>query len=92
MAELTRISISLEEALLAAFDRSAAARGYTNRSEAIRDLIRDHLVREESRAGSGGRPNRLASYARFAAGSVRHTNARASTFIASVACSGWVSW
>ena len=54
MAELTRISISLEEALLAAFDQNAAARGYTNRSEAIRDLIRDHLIREESRAGSGG--------------------------------------
>jgi CopG family nickel-responsive transcriptional regulator len=54
MAELTRISISLEEALLAAFDRNAAARGYTNRSEAIRDLIRDHLIRAESRGGSGG--------------------------------------
>ena len=47
MAELTRISISLEDALLTAFDRSNAAKGYPTRSEAIRDLIRDRLLREE---------------------------------------------
>ena len=41
MADLTRISISLETALLESFDRSSGARGYQNRSEAIRDLIRD---------------------------------------------------
>jgi CopG family nickel-responsive transcriptional regulator len=46
MAELTRVSISLETALLEAFDKSNAARGYVTRSEAIRDLIRDRLVRE----------------------------------------------
>jgi CopG family nickel-responsive transcriptional regulator len=51
MAELTRISISLESALLEAFDSSNAARGYPTRSEAIRDLIRDYLVREEARKG-----------------------------------------
>ena len=48
MAELTRISISLEGALLAAFDRSNAAKGYATRSEAIRDLIRDRLIREDA--------------------------------------------
>jgi CopG family nickel-responsive transcriptional regulator len=53
MADLTRISISLESALLDAFDRSNAARGYPTRSEAIRDLIRDYLVRQEGKAVSG---------------------------------------
>jgi len=48
MADLTRISISLESALLAAFDQRNEARGYPTRSEAIRDLIRDRLIREES--------------------------------------------
>ena len=50
MNDLTRISISLETSLLEAFDRSNTARGYTTRSEAIRDLIRDRLVREEATA------------------------------------------
>jgi CopG family nickel-responsive transcriptional regulator len=53
MADLTRISISLESALLAAFDRSNGARGYATRSEAIRDLIRDRLIREEGTAAKG---------------------------------------
>jgi CopG family nickel-responsive transcriptional regulator len=48
MADLTRVSISLETALLGAFDLFLAARGYENRSEAIRDLIRDRLVKEEA--------------------------------------------
>jgi len=50
MNDLTRISISLETSLLDAFDRSNTARGYATRSEAIRDLIRDRLVREEATA------------------------------------------
>src|SRR5213080_4292991 len=53
MPELTRISISLEDALLKAFDRSSAAKGYATRSEAIRDLIRDRLIREEAEQGKG---------------------------------------
>jgi CopG family nickel-responsive transcriptional regulator len=53
MPELTRVSISLESALLEAFDRSNAAKGYPTRSEAIRDLIRDHLIREEAKRGDG---------------------------------------
>ena len=44
MAELTRISISLEGALLVAFDKSNAAKGYATRSEAIRD----RLIREDA--------------------------------------------
>lgn len=60
MADLSRISISLENALLTAFDRSIAARGYTGRSEAIRDLIRDHLIREESKGTKGGQAEQVA--------------------------------
>src|ERR1700756_2575491 len=48
MPDLTRISISLESALLDAFDERNAAKGYATRSEAIRDLIRDRLIREET--------------------------------------------
>ena len=52
MEGLTRISISLESALLDAFDRSIQAKGYATRSEAIRDLIRDRLIREEALSGA----------------------------------------
>ena len=44
---LERIGISLEEELLARFDRVIEEKGYVNRSEAIRDLIRDALVQRE---------------------------------------------
>jgi CopG family nickel-responsive transcriptional regulator len=54
MAELTRVSISLETALLEAFDSFLADKGYATRSEAIRDLIRDRLVREEARQHKDG--------------------------------------
>jgi CopG family transcriptional regulator, nickel-responsive regulator len=53
MTDLTRISISLESTLLEAFDRYLAAKQYATRSEAIRDLIRDRLIREESEHGVG---------------------------------------
>lgn len=53
MTDLTRISISLETALLEAFDRYLAAKHYATRSEAIRDLIRDRLVHEEAEQGAG---------------------------------------
>jgi CopG family nickel-responsive transcriptional regulator len=53
MADLTRISISLENALLKAFDRNIEGRGYGTRSEAIRDLIRDRLIREEGKGDEG---------------------------------------
>ena len=41
---LARIAISIDAKLMDRFDRSIEEKGYTNRSEAIRDLIRDHLV------------------------------------------------
>jgi CopG family transcriptional regulator, nickel-responsive regulator len=53
MAELTRVSISLEERLLDAFDKHITERGYANRSEAIRDLIRDRLVHEQAGGAAG---------------------------------------
>jgi CopG family transcriptional regulator, nickel-responsive regulator len=53
MAELTRVTISLEENLLEAFDKLIASKGYATRSEAIRDLIRDLLIRQEARSHDG---------------------------------------
>lgn len=44
MTELTRTGVSIEEDLLQKFDQLIARRGYKNRSEAIRDLIRESLV------------------------------------------------
>lgn len=48
MGDLSRIGIALDSELLERFDHSIARRGYTNRSEAFRDLIRDRLVSEQT--------------------------------------------
>jgi CopG family nickel-responsive transcriptional regulator len=50
MGVLSRIGIALDSDLLKRFDRSIQRRGYTNRSEAFRDLIRDRLVTEQTAA------------------------------------------
>lgn len=47
MAGITRFGVSLEGRLLKRFDRLIDRKGYANRSEAIRDLIRESLVREQ---------------------------------------------
>ncbi len=47
MAGITRFGVSLDERLLAKFDRLNGRKGYATRSEAIRDLIRESLVREQ---------------------------------------------
>ena len=47
MSKLERLSITLPKELAAAFDKRNKRKGYENRSEAIRDLIREALVREE---------------------------------------------
>jgi CopG family nickel-responsive transcriptional regulator len=44
MTELIRTGVSIEQDLLTKFDRVIAKRGYKNRSEALRDLMRDSLV------------------------------------------------
>jgi len=50
MGILSRIGIALDSDLLKRFDRSIERRGYTNRSEAFRDLIRDRLVTDQTAA------------------------------------------
>jgi CopG family nickel-responsive transcriptional regulator len=47
MADLVRFGVSIPDDLLDKFDVLIAEKGYTNRSEAIRDLIRDRLVEDE---------------------------------------------
>jgi CopG family nickel-responsive transcriptional regulator len=47
MSKLIRFGVSLEEDLLNKFDRHIKRNKYTNRSEAIRDLIRSELIKEE---------------------------------------------
>jgi CopG family nickel-responsive transcriptional regulator len=47
---LSRIGIAIDTDLLNRFDRSIRNSGYTNRSEAFRDLIRDRLVSETTSA------------------------------------------
>jgi CopG family nickel-responsive transcriptional regulator len=44
MSVLSRIGVAIDSELLKKFDRLITQRGYTNRSEAFRDLIRDELV------------------------------------------------
>ena len=51
MAQIDRFSVSLDTELLAAFDRHIAERRYENRSEAVRDMIRDQLL--TARLGHG---------------------------------------
>ena len=46
MGELSRIGVAIDSDLLEQFDELIARRGYTNRSEAFRDLIRGELVEE----------------------------------------------
>lgn len=47
MSKLVRFGVSLEEDLLTRFDRLIKQRKYTNRSEALRDMIREELVKKE---------------------------------------------
>jgi len=44
LSGLIRFGISMEKELLARLDQEIVKRGYPNRSEAIRDLIRNQLV------------------------------------------------
>lgn len=44
MGNLARFGVSMEHELLAAFDELIAEKGYANRSEAVRDLVRQALV------------------------------------------------
>ena len=44
MSQLVRFGVSIEDSLLADFDRVIEEKGYASRSEAFRDLIRGYLV------------------------------------------------
>jgi CopG family nickel-responsive transcriptional regulator len=46
MSGLSRIGVAIDSKLLEKFDQLITKRGYTNRSEAFRDLIRDELVQK----------------------------------------------
>jgi CopG family transcriptional regulator, nickel-responsive regulator len=48
MGILSRIGVALDSDLLERFDHCISRQGYTNRSEAFRDLIRDKLVAEKT--------------------------------------------
>ncbi len=47
MNDITRFGISIPSNLMEEFDKKIEEKMYTNRSEAIRDLIRDFLVKEK---------------------------------------------
>jgi CopG family nickel-responsive transcriptional regulator len=50
MSNLIRFGISVQDELLESFDGLSAERGYSNRSEAVRDLMRDALVQSRVKA------------------------------------------
>ncbi len=47
MSKIERIGVSVADDLLRQFDRLIEQKGYANRSEAIRDLIRESLAQEQ---------------------------------------------
>ncbi len=51
MSDLVRFGVSIDGQLMKKYDSLIARKGYKNRSEAIRDLIRDRLVGEEWEGG-----------------------------------------
>lgn len=53
MGKLTRFGVSLDEDLLEPFDELCRSKSYSNRSEAIRDLIRKALVEDDWRRVKG---------------------------------------
>lgn len=53
MNKLIRFGISMEDSLLKQFDKLINKKGYTNRSEAVRDLVREKLVGESAQETKG---------------------------------------
>ncbi|ASJ04105.1 MULTISPECIES: nickel-responsive transcriptional regulator NikR [Thermococcus] len=49
--KITRFGVSVPDELLERFDRIIKEKGYVNRSEAIRDMMRDFIVRHEWEEG-----------------------------------------
>ena len=52
MEDLVRFGVSIDAKLLKQFDKYIKQKGYVNRSEAIRDLIRNNLVEKEWEVGT----------------------------------------
>ena len=53
MPEVIRFGVSTDERLLERFDTLIAEKGYVNRSEAVRDLIRNALVEDQWESDEG---------------------------------------
>ncbi|RQO68815.1 nickel-responsive transcriptional regulator NikR [Aquitalea sp. FJL05] len=51
---MQRVTISLSDELAQAFDELMARRGYSSRSEAVRDMLRRELGEEDLGRGAGG--------------------------------------
>ena len=51
MPKVARVTISLEETLLAQFEGHVASHGYPTRSEAVKSLMRQALVEQEWQTG-----------------------------------------
>jgi CopG family transcriptional regulator, nickel-responsive regulator len=51
MAELVRFGVAMDRPLLEKFDQLVEERGYANRSEALRDLVRRELDQDAWRRG-----------------------------------------
>jgi CopG family nickel-responsive transcriptional regulator len=51
MSAIVRFGVSLDGKLLSQFDSLIRGKNYTNRSEAVRDLIRQELIRKEWEVG-----------------------------------------
>jgi CopG family nickel-responsive transcriptional regulator len=49
MENITRFGVSVKPDLLKKFDKMIKKEGYTNRSEAIRDIIRRNLIMEKNK-------------------------------------------
>ena len=47
MSDIIRFGVSIDQDLLKNYDRLIAERGYSSRSEALRDLIRDALIQQK---------------------------------------------
>jgi CopG family nickel-responsive transcriptional regulator len=52
MGEVVRFGVSMEDRLLEQFDRLIKTKGYANRSEAVRDLVRSAIVESEWEQGT----------------------------------------
>jgi len=52
MSKTIRFGVAMDSALLDKFDHLIVKKGYQNRSEAIRNLVRNNLVEEDWKAGN----------------------------------------